>query len=217
MPSSLAARFIWLGALGNSALMDALIRERESQLTIGMKPRIVIILLVFVALTVGSLALAGSSPALSTSEYFIVSQDVTRPTIWAWGIDGEAELQEPFSVWANVTDNEGGSGIQNVTLVVNGPNATIREAMTYNSTSELYEENVPALPNDGVFRVALHAFDMENNSRSSYDVDITVTVDEPRPVDQSVTLPAVVGGSLAVAAIVFFVAYSYDKRRLVSE
>ena len=195
------------------ALMDALIREFESQLSIVMKPRRIILLLGFVIMTLGGLALMSHSPATDSKRSFTVSQDETRPTIWAWGIEGSPQLLEPFSVWANVTDDEGGSGVRNVTLIVTGPNATIRDAMTYNGTSELYERDVAALPNDGVFRVTLLAFDMENNSRSTYDVFVTASVGVDPPPNPLVTLPVVVGGSLAVAVLVFFVAYLYDKRR----
>jgi hypothetical protein len=176
-----------------------------------------LLLSVFVALVSCGLAVNAAVPTIAVSDTSVLSQDVTKPNIWAWGIDGHPELLEPFSVWANVTDDEDGSGIRNVTLVVTGPNATIRDVMVYNGTSELFEKDVSALPNDGVFRVALYAFDMENNSRSSYDAYITVSVGVEPPPDQSITLPYVVGGSLAVAALVFFVAYSYDKRRPASE
>ena len=199
----------------NSALMDVLIREYESQLSIGMKPRRVILLVTVIALTIGIVASTSFSPGSDASQSFLLSQDETRPTIWAWGIEGSPELLEPFSVWANVTDDELGSGIRNVTLIVNGPNATIRDTMVYNASSELYEKDVAALPNDGIFSMTLFAFDMENNSRSTYDVFVTVSVSEEPPPNPLVTLPVVVGGSLAAALVVCVVAYQYDKRRPV--
>ncbi|MFW9965048.1 MAG: hypothetical protein ACFFCX_15870 [Candidatus Sifarchaeia archaeon] len=139
---------------------------------------------------------------------FRISQD-DGPDIYHWGIEGEPELGQGFDVWANVTDEE--TSVLNVSVVVSGPNMTLNSLMPFNGT--LYTGSVPAFPNDGVFNVLIRAFDTENNSRESYDVDITFEADPVIPIDPWVTMPIVVSSSIGMMALVAGLALVYDRRR----
>lgn len=193
--------------------MDALIRDDDRLLSIAMIRNRTLLLasaaFLLVACLLSNSTLASSTP----SRPFVTSQDVTRPNIWDWGVIGNPELLEPFTVWANVSDNDGGSGIRNVTLRITGPNAAVRQLMDNNATSALYETNADPLPNDGVFRIWIMAFDLENNTRESYDRLVTAEANPLPTVDPSITLPYVVLGSLGLGAVVVFASYQYDKRR----
>ena len=72
--------------------------------------------------------------ATSSASEFVLSQDTAAPNIWDWNYYGRANQSEAFTVWANVTDNEGGDGIRNVTININGPNVTIHDLMLFNGT-----------------------------------------------------------------------------------
>ncbi|TFF84429.1 hypothetical protein EU524_01075 [Candidatus Thorarchaeota archaeon] len=193
--------------------MDVLIRDSGTACVIIMNRSRTLFITVFAFLLLAglpsALIVSGGSPTTAS----VTSQDITRPNIWSWEILGEPELLHPFEVRANVSDNTGGSGIRNVTLRVTGPNATVRQAMDYNATSTLYEISADPLPNDGVFRVWLIAFDMENNSRESYDRFITAEENPETPIDPSITLPYVVLGSLGIGVLAIVSALEYDKRR----
>ena len=95
---------------------------------------------------------------VSSAGDFQTSQDTTAPNIWDWNYYGNANLSQPYTVWANVSENEGGVGIRNVSIYVLGPNATINETMTFNGT--LYEAHMDPLPNPGTFDLFVKAFDL---------------------------------------------------------
>lgn len=139
---------------------------------------------------------------------FRTSQD-DGPDIYHWGIEGEPELGEGFDVWANVTDEE--TSVLNVSVVVSGPNMTLNSLMPFNGS--LYTGSVPAFPNDGVFNVLIRAFDTENNSRESYDVDITYEANPVIPIDPWITMPIVVTSSLGLMVVIAGIALVYDRRR----
>lgn len=140
-------------------------------------------------------------------------------TVYEWGIEGDPELGQGFNVWANVTNdeivNDDDPGIQNVTIRVIGPNMSIRNLMTFNGT--FYIGSVPAFPNAGTFNVYLIAYNMTGNPRISTNVYITYSPDAPEPIDPSVTMPVVVGSSVALMIVVVVIALFYDRRKSPTE
>jgi hypothetical protein len=139
--------------------------------------------------------------------------------IYAWGIEGEPELGQGFNVWANVTNdavvNDDDPGIKNVTVRVIGPNMSVRNLMTFNGT--YYTGSVPAFPNGGTFNVYIIAYNQTDQPRTSSNVYITYNPDAPEPVDPSVTMPIVVGSSIAIMVVVVVLALVYDRRQSVNE
>lgn len=160
-----------------------------------------------------SLFLTGSSLVLiSTAGDFHISQvDTTPPNIWDWNYIGRPGELEAFSVWANVSDNEGGVGILNVTINISGPNVTIHDLMNFNGT--FYEADIEAFPNPGSFDMYVSAFDLNNNTRFGRHIDIVIEVDVSEPPDPNLTLPIVVGSTGVLAAIVIMFALMYDRRQ----
>lgn len=146
----------------------------------------------------------------STASDFQLSYDTIRPNIWDWNYTGRPNASEAFSVWANVTDNEGGVGILNVTINISGPNVTIHDLMTFNGT--FYEADVEAFPNPGEFHMYVRAFDLNNNTRDGRILTVIIEADVPPPVDPILTLPLVVSSSLVLAVIVVMIALMYDRR-----
>ncbi|MFW9805471.1 MAG: hypothetical protein ACFFFK_01920 [Candidatus Thorarchaeota archaeon] len=140
-------------------------------------------------------------------------------TVYEWGIDGDPELGQGFNVWANVTNdaivNDDDPGIKNVTIRVIGPNMSIRNLMTFNGT--YYTGSVPAFPNGGTFNVYLIAYNMTDQPRISTHTYITYSPDAPEPIDPSVTMPVVVGSSVALMVIVIVIALTYDRRKSPTE
>ena len=138
-----------------------------------------------------------------------VAADTTPPNIWAWGLEGQPELGQGFDVWANVTDEE--TGLRNVTVQAYGPNMTLNNLMTYNGT--YYTGSVPAFPNPGTFYVKIRAYDLANNTRTSAVREVVFEANTTPTIPEDATLPAVVGSSIAVMAMVIVLAMVYDRRR----
>ena len=149
--------------------------------------------------------------ATSSASQFTPSQDTTQPSIWDWNYYGRANQSEPFTVWANVTDNEGGDGIRNVTINILGPNVTVHDLMIFNGT--YYEADIEAFPNPGTFDMSVVAYDLNNNTRLGRHITIIVEEDLPDPIDPIVTLPIVVASSGILAVSVFGISMIYDRRK----
>ena len=157
---------------------------------------------------------------LITALFLSSTQDVSAlSNVYGWGIEGDPKLGLGFDVWANVTDdailNDDDPGVKNVTVHVSGPNMTINNLMTFNGT--FYTGSVPAFPNDGSFNVYILAYNMTDHPRTSYNVVIVFESDPGPVIDPTVTMPVVVGSSLALMVVVFGLATVYDKRRLPEE
>jgi hypothetical protein len=165
------------------------------------------IILVFLALFLtGTLFVS-----LTSATDFEPSQDETGPSIWEWGYTGRPNESEAFSVWANVTDNDGGVGVRNVTFNILGPNVTIHDPLTFNGT--FYVGNADALPNPGDYWLQLLAYDMNNNTRTSGYIIITIDEESEATVDPLLTLPIVVSMSIVLVVIVIIVALMYDQKQ----
>jgi hypothetical protein len=177
-----------------------------------MKAHYTLISMGIVFLTLFALSvLPHTTVSIRPDSNLAVAQDEIRPNIWGWGIVGNPENFTPFAVWANVSDAD--SGIKNVTLRVSGPNATMNTAMTYNVTSDLYEKDVPAFPNDGTFYVYVEAFDNYNNSRTSTITSIEAVSNPPTTINPLITMPLVVVSSLVLIVAVIGFALVYDRRQ----
>ena len=146
---------------------------------------------------------------------FQISQDTTSPNIWDWDYTGRPNESEAFSVWANVTDNDGGVGILNVTINISGPNVTINDLMESNGS--FYEASVDAFPNPGEFRMYVSAMDLNNNTRDGRIVTIIIEEEEEPTVDPTLTMPIVVSTSSVLLVIVIMFAMLYDKKQVEAE
>lgn len=146
---------------------------------------------------------------LQNTAAFLPSQDTLGPSIYGWGTEGEPELGQGFDVWANVSDED--SGVRNVTVEVTGPNMTLSDLMPFNGT--LYSGSVPAFPNSGEFRVRVRAYDIANNTQTSYRITIVYEAEAGPAFDPTVTMPAVVLSSVGLMIGVTVLALIYDRRR----
>ncbi|MFW9812983.1 MAG: hypothetical protein ACFFF9_11040 [Candidatus Thorarchaeota archaeon] len=150
-----------------------------------------------------------------TKASFTISQDITAPTIHAWGIEGDPMEGLGFDVWANVSDdeilNDDDPALRNVTVQVTGPNMTLNGLMAFNGT--FYTGSVPAFPNDGTFRVRIRAFDLANNTRNSAYVNIDFEAEPEIPIDPNITMPIVVTSGIGLIVVVIILARYYDRRR----
>lgn len=165
-----------------------------------------VVLAFLTILLTGTLLISSSS-----ANNFQISQDTTQPNIWDWNYTGRPNESEAFTVWANVTDDEDGVGILNVTLNISGPNVTVNDIMIFNGS--FYEVSVDAFPNHGEFDLHVIAYDLNNNTRLGRHITVTIEEDLEPPVDPMRTLPIVVSTSLLLVAIVVMFALMYDKRQ----
>jgi len=197
--------------------MNELIKENATDSLIAMaRIRTFTFLgLIFVA----ALFLSSVQHVTASDSGFVLGQDVTRPDIFAWGIEGEPELGNGFDVWANVTDdgimNDDDPGLRNVTVEVIGPNMSLNDLLTHNGT--FYTASVPAFPNSGEFWVRIRAYDHANNTRVSAYTILEYESDPIPTIDPTVTMPIVVGSSLGLVVIVVGLALVYDKRKSAGE
>jgi len=189
--------------------MSELIKQNERDVVITMvrlrTPTGIVVAFLAILLT-GTLLISFSS-----ASSFHISQDTTNPNIWDWDYTGRPNESEAFSVWANVTDNDGGVGILNVTINITGPNVTVHDLMIFNGS--FFEASVDAFPNPGEFRMYVSAMDLNNNTRDSAIVFITIEEDVDPTVDPMLTLPIVVSTSSVLLVIVIMAAMLYDKKQ----
>jgi len=141
-------------------------------------------------------------------------QDTLRPTIEVWDISRSAYEGEPFKAWADVRDP--GSGVRNVSLIIRDSvlNRTEYE-MLHNGIH--YAASIDRLQANRSHELWLLAFDMANNSATTYHMTVNLIESTYTPIDPWVTMPTVVSSSLALMAMVICVAAVYDKRRAWNE
>ncbi len=184
-----------------------------------MRPRVREVLLLLM-LTVCGLAEMGTASVLlglkliPPSHVFgpinLAANDTLRPEISAWGLEGPVEQGVSFSAWANVSDTE--SGVRNVSLSVHGDNGQ-RSSYPLAFNGSLYMADVPGLAVNATYTLYIIAFDMANNTATSYSRTADLTQRTTTTKDPSVTTPIVVGSSLVLMAVVTVVAMIYDRRR----
>ncbi len=178
-------------------------------------------ILLLVALTLAtSLVLSGNLAAcdsgsnageemVSESRFISYRADTLRPEIHAWGFEGPVTQGLPFVAWANVTDLE--SGVRNVSLIVD-PVLGIETLQELFNNGTHYIGTIPGLTTGTLYSFSILAFDMANNSASSYTRTVDMRPISTTTVDPSVTTPIVVGSSLALMGIVIIVSIAYDRR-----
>jgi hypothetical protein len=195
--------------------MSELIKENKSEYMIDMTRLRLFIPLGVILLSALLLLSVQPVPQQTTAiSRFTLSQgDEIRPNIYAWGVKGTPELGLGFDVWANVTDDD--SGLRNVTVQVSGPNMNLNSLMTFNGT--YYNSSVPAFPNDGLFDVNIRAYDLANNSRISYYLHFQYEENPVIPIDPTISMPFVVGGSFGLIVLVIVFAIVYDRKKSLSE
>ena len=191
--------------------MSDLIKENGTESLIDMTRLRLFIPLGVILLSALLLSSIQPVPQYTTAiSRFTLSQgDEIRPNIYGWGVEGDPLLGLGFDVWANVTDDD--SGLRNVTVQVSGPNMTLNSLMTFNGT--YYNGSVPAFPNDGSFDVTIRAFDLANNSRISYDREFQYEENPVIPIDPTLSMPFVVGGSIGLIVVVIGIAVVYDRKK----
>ncbi len=195
--------------------MSDLIKENGTESLIDMTRLRLFIPLGVILLSALLLSAVQPVPQHTTAlSRFTLSQgNKIRPNIYAWGVEGDPELGLGFDVWANVTDDD--SGLRNVTVQISGPNMTLNSLMTFNGT--YYNGSVPAFPNDGLFDVNIRAYDLANNSRISYNLLFQYEENPVIPIDPTLSMPFVVGGSIGLIAVVIGIAVVYDRKKNLGE
>jgi len=141
-------------------------------------------------------------------------QDTLRPTIEVWNISRSAYEGEPFTVWADVRDLD--SGVRNVSLTIldSAINCTEYELLDNGS---YYVASLGRLQFNRSHELWISAFDMANNSATTYHLTVNLIESTYTPVDPWLTMPTVVSSSLALMAMVICLAAVYDKRRAWDE
>jgi hypothetical protein len=141
-------------------------------------------------------------------------QDTLRPTIEVWNISRSAYEGEPFTAWADVRDQA--SGVRNVSLTIldSAMNRTEYELLDNGS---YYVVSIGRLQFNRSHELWISAFDMANNSATTYHLTVNLIESTYAPVDPWVTMPTVVSSSLALMAMVICLAVVYDKRRAWDE
>ncbi|RDE15007.1 MAG: hypothetical protein C4K49_06770 [Candidatus Thorarchaeota archaeon] len=146
---------------------------------------------------------------LLESSFISYRADTLRPEILAWGLEGPVNQGLPFVAWANVTDTE--SGVRNVSLIVDPtPGTETLHELLSNGTH--YVGTLPGLAIGKLYSFSILAYDMANNSATSYARTIDMRPVTTTIVDPSVTAPIVVGSSLALMGLVIVVSIAYDRR-----
>ena len=113
----------------------------------------------------------------------VVGQDILRPEIRAWGVEGDPRVED-FTAWADVTDTK--SGVRNVTLIVQSASGNVTDfPLLFNGS--LYVSMVPRLGANDTYTMFVRAFDNANNSATSYRITLDTHVTPP-PIDHTVCL-----------------------------
>ena len=145
--------------------------------------------------------------AIYSHESSLAQEDTLRPEVSEWGLTGNYDQGGAFTAWANVSDND--SGVKNVTFVIDP--FEDYHPMTFNGS--FYEVFVAPLEVNYTYSVWIEAFDNASNRATTYVRIIDLTIGNYTPFDQTVTMPVVVGSSLALMAGAISLAYVYDKRQ----
>ncbi|NOR38109.1 MAG: hypothetical protein GQ580_00805 [Candidatus Thorarchaeota archaeon] len=143
-----------------------------------------------------------------------VLQDTLRPTIEVWNISRSAYEGEPFTAWADVRDLA--SGVRNVSLIVQD-SALNRTEYELLHNGSYYVASINRLQFNRSHELWISAFDMANNSATTYHLTVNLIESTYTPVDPWVTMPTVVSSSLALMAMVICLAAVYNKRRAWDE
>ena len=141
-------------------------------------------------------------------------QDTLRPSIDVWNISRSAYDGEPFTAWADVWDPN--SDVRNVSLIIQDT-ALNRTEYELLDNGSYYVASIGRLQSNRSHELWIYAFDMANNSATTYKLTVNLIESTYTPIDPWVTMPTVVSASIALMAMVICVAVVYDKRRAWDE
>ncbi|MHA1247022.1 MAG: hypothetical protein ACTSPE_06820 [Candidatus Thorarchaeota archaeon] len=163
-----------------------------------------------VLVPMGGPAIADAVVGSETPHHTALAQDALRPEISDWGLEGDPSALEPFDVWAEVHDS--GSGVKNVSLVIRDEMGNVtKHPLSFNDS--LYVAQIQPLRANHTYVLFVEAFDNSDNVATSYSRTIDTHVSRTSAPDPSVTMPYVVGSTLAVAGATCAAAVIYDRHR----
>jgi hypothetical protein len=176
----------------------------------GLFGILILILSTFCCLTSSNIP----SQTQNSDSYFfssILQTDVMAPTIHNWS-HSEIKADEYFSIWANVTDDD--SGILNVTAkadVISGDGNDSIFLLEFNGS--LYVTNEAILAFNNTYRLWIEAYDNAMNYRLGFGhtIDLVPINPEDIPKDPYLTMPYVIGSSIALLAVIILVSFYYSK------
>ena len=172
------------------------------------------VVILFAVIVLAHGAVAKTSAADPQQQEIAGLQDTLRPEIEVWNISRSAYEGEPFTAWADV--NDPASGVRNVSLIIqdSAMNRTEHELLHNGS---YYVASIDRLQFNRSHELWISAFDMANNSATTYHLTVNLIESTYTPIDPWVTMPTVVSSSLALMAMVICLAVVYDKRRARDE
>jgi hypothetical protein len=156
-----------------------------------------------------SLLLLTSMILLGTLTFPVAAQDVLRPEIYGWGIDGALSDGAAFTVWANVTDED--SGINNVTANVRQDDGSpVVTLLSHNST--FFTAILSGVELNHTYAIWVESYDIAGNVAVSYTRNFDLRIVSNPELDPIVTLPYVVSISLLALGIAIGLSYIYNQR-----
>ena len=169
-----------------------------------------VLILVAVMVLAHGVAVKKSAAANSQQWEIVGLQDTLRPSIEVWNISRPAYEGEPFTVWADVRDPI--SGVRNVSLIIQD-SAMNRTEYELLHNGSYYAASIDRLQSNRSHELWISAFDMANNSATTYHMTVNLIESSHTLIDPWVTMPTVVLASLTLMAMVIGTAVVYDKRR----
>lgn len=180
----------------------------------GRKVPHMVVILVAVMILAPSVVVKTSAAADLQQRETANLQDTLRPAIELWNISRSAYEGAPFAAWADVRDPA--SGVRNVSLIIRD-SALNRTEYELLHNGSYYAASIGRLQANRSHELWILAFDMANNSATTYKLTVNLIESTYTPIDPWVTMPIVVSSSLALMAMVICVAAVYDKRRAWDE
>jgi len=180
----------------------------------GRKILHMVVLLVAVMVLAPAVVVKTSAAANPQQREFAGLQDTLRPSIELWNISRSAYEGKPFTAWADVRDPA--SGVRNVSLIIQDSAMNRTEYELFHNGS-YYMASIDRLQSNRSHELWISAFDMANNSATTYHMTVNLIVSTYTPIDPWVTMPTVVLSSLTLMVLVIGVAVVYDKRRAWDE
>jgi hypothetical protein len=173
----------------------------------------IIILYAFSPLPTYYILEEGIDSGVEFSSLSILQDDSMAPTIHNWSYS-EVVADEYFLIWANVTDDV--SGVKNVTAtadVISGEANGSEFLLEFNGS--LYITHEAILTFDNTYRLWVASYDNALNYRISYGriIDLIPTNPEDITKDPNLTMPYVVGSTIALLAVILLVSIYYTKTK----
>jgi hypothetical protein len=141
----------------------------------------------------------------------MLQADTNAPTIHNWS-HSEITADEYFLIWANVSDDD--SGIHNVTAVANVISGEANDSvflLEFNGSLYITDEAILAFNN--TYHLWIESYDNAMNHRIGWRRTIDLIPIDPEDItkDPYLTMPYVVGSTIAVLSIIILVSIYYLK------